>query len=126
VNRILVLDDDPTFGRLVQTVCRLEGYQAEVVPSPEALLPLAREIKPALVLMDVHYSRRDMLEVLRALREDDTLRDLPVVMTSGMDRRHECLEAGADAFLMKPFNPTELLKIIAHFARREDGPDVPA
>ncbi len=126
MNPILVLDDDPTFGRLVQTVCRLEGYQAEVVTDPEALLALARQHRPALILMDVHFQRRDMLDLLRELRQEEALRDLPVVMTSGMDRRRECLEAGADAFLMKPFNPTDLLSLIARITRREDATDVTA
>ena len=58
--------------------------------------------------------------MLRELRADETLKTMPVVMTSGMDRSDECLAAGADAFLLKPFRPSEVLTVIADLIDRQD------
>jgi len=59
--------------------------------------------------MDVHVGRRDTFDILREIRSDDDLENVPVIMTSGMDHSADCLEAGAKAFIMKPFRPSELL-----------------
>jgi DNA-binding response OmpR family regulator len=119
VSVILVLDDDATFGQLVKTVFMLEGYQAEIVPDPDALLPMARQLEPMLVLLDVHFQQQETFGLVQALRADDSLRGLPVLMTSGMECLDACLNAGADAFLLKPFHADELLAMIASLVPRE-------
>ncbi len=113
MKNVLVVDDDKTFTGLLKTVLELEGYQAVVVTSPDAVLPTARQTKPVLVLMDVHAGRRDTLSVLRELRADEALKSVAVVMVSGMDRAEECLACGADRFLLKPFRPSELLAVVS-------------
>ncbi len=113
MSTILIVDDDQTFRGLLKTVFELEGHQAVIVASEEAVMPTIHQVKPALVLMDVHVSHGDTLDVLRELRADKALKSLPVVMTSGMDRSAECLAAGATAFILKPFRPSELLEMVA-------------
>lgn len=110
---ILVVDDDRTFLRLLQTMLEMEGYDTVERSAPEEVIPAAREEDPALVLMDIHIRNRDTLGALRELKHDPQLRDIPVIMTSGMDRRQECLDAGANAFVLKPFRPSEMLNRIA-------------
>jgi DNA-binding response OmpR family regulator len=109
VDTIVVLDDDKTFAGLLKTVFEMEGHQVVVLSWPDDLLPTARDVRPALVLMDVHAGEGDTLDVVRALRSDEATKAVPIMMTSGMDRRDECLQAGADAFILKPFRPSELL-----------------
>ena len=120
MNTILVVDDDEVVSGLLKTVFELEGYQTVIVPRPDDVVPTARRVRPALVLMDVHICHRDTLGVLRELRADETLEAVPVVMTSGMDRSAECLTAGATAFLLKPFRPSELLTMVADLVNRQD------
>lgn len=110
---VVVVDDDQVFSGLVKTVLELEGYQVVIVPWPDDVVPTVRRVKPVLVLMDVHAGRGDTLGVLRELQADAVMRDVLVVMTSGMDRSDECLAAGADAFVLKPFSPSELLAKVA-------------
>jgi DNA-binding response OmpR family regulator len=122
MNTVIVVDDDQVFSGLLKTVLEFEGYQAVIVPWPDDVLPTARRVHPALVLMDVHTGRGDTLGVLKELRADAALKDVLVVMTSGMDRAPECLASGADAFILKPFSPTDLLKKVGDLiAGRDKG-----
>jgi DNA-binding response OmpR family regulator len=111
-NTILVLDDDRTFTGLLKTVFELEGYQAAITATATDLVLKVQQIKPALLVMDVHTGREDTIGALQELKSNETTRDMPVIMTSGMDRSGECLRAGADAFILKPFRPSELLNIV--------------
>lgn len=112
-SRIVVVDDDQVFSGLLKTVLEFEGYEVTVVPWPDDVLPTVRQLMPVLILMDVHTGRGDTLGVLRDIRADEALKRVLVVMTSGMDRSPECLAAGADDFVLKPFSPSELLAKIA-------------
>ena len=110
---IFVVDDDKVFRELLTTILDLEGYQSVVLSDPDKVVQTAREVRPALVLMDVHISHGDTLPILKNLKADETLKNVPVIMTSGMDRSDECLAAGADKFILKPFRPVEMLTVIA-------------
>lgn len=112
-SRVVVVDDDQVFSGLLKTVLEFEEYEVTVVPWPDDVLPTVRQLMPVLVLMDVHTGRGDTLGVLRDIRADEALKRVLVVMTSGMDRSPECLAAGADDFILKPFSPSELLAKIA-------------
>ena len=121
MNTVVVVDDDQVFSGLLKTVLELEGYKVTVVPWPDDVVPTVRQVMPVLVLMDVHTGRGDTLGVLRELRTDEALNNVLVVMTSGMDRSAECLAAGADDFILKPFSPSELLTKIADLIARSDS-----
>jgi DNA-binding response OmpR family regulator len=110
---ICVVDDDKVFRELLTTILDLEGYQSVVLSEPETVVPTVRQVKPSLILMDVHISHGDTLPILKEIKADETLKTVPVVMTSGMDRSDECLAAGADKFILKPFRPAEMLAVIA-------------
>ena len=112
MSTIVVVDDDPTFCGLLKMVLEFEGYQAVIVPRPGDVVPTVRQVKPVLVLMDVHSGQEDTLGVLRDLRADEVLRAVPVVMTSGIDHAAECKAAGADVFILKPFRPSELISMV--------------
>lgn len=113
MSTIVVVDDDQTFCVLLKTVFELEGYQVVLVPCPDDVVSEVRRVKPALVLMDVHSGHGDTLGVLRELQADETLKMVPLVMTSGMDRSAECMAAGADVFILKPFRPSKLMAVVA-------------
>jgi DNA-binding response OmpR family regulator len=124
VKTIVVVDDDEVFGRLMSTVLDLEGYRPVVVKAVELVVPTVREEGPALVLMDFHIHDQDTLGVLRELKDDEALKETPVILTSGSDRSVSVLEAGADSFIAKPFRPSELLAEISGLiasSEREGG-----
>jgi len=120
VAKIVIVDDDKTFRRLLVTVLELEGHEALAVAQPEAIVTAVRQEEPDLIFMDIHIGERDTLGALRDLKSDEALDDIPVVMTSGSDRGQECLDAGADRFLMKPFRPSEMIATIDELIQTAD------
>jgi DNA-binding response OmpR family regulator len=119
---IIVVDDDKVFRELLTTVLNMEGYRAVLRSAPEDVVPTVREEDPALVLMDVHIHSQDTLGTLHELKGDESLSAIPVVMTSGMDHARECISAGADAFVLKPFRPSEMLTTIRDLIRTREKP----
>lgn len=113
MDKVVIVDDDRVFLELLKTVLQMEGYHPVACTEPDQVAATVRAEQPALVLMDVHIRNRDTLGALKDLKTDPQLKDIPVVMTSGMDRADECLEAGADAFTLKPFRPSKMLDTIS-------------
>jgi CheY-like chemotaxis protein len=110
--KILLLEDDRDMTMLLQTLLEIEGYQAWSYDSKRPIVEQAEEKIPDLVLLDVHLGGQDGIQILRALREAPALREVRVVMTSGINLTEECLRNGANAFIAKPFMPEHLLEII--------------
>ncbi len=112
--KILVLEDDFTMLSLLQTLLQMEGYQVIKTnePSLDSIMAMIRAENPDLALIDVHLRYLDGFDVLRGTRSDSTLSHTRVVMSSGSECRKECIENGADDFLLKPYMPDDLLSII--------------
>jgi signal transduction histidine kinase len=109
--RILVADDNADMRDYVQRILG-ERWTVEVVGDGNAALTSARTRRPDLVLTDVMMPGLDGFGLLRALRAEPTLRDIPVVILSaraGDEARVEGLQAGADDYLVKPFSARELM-----------------
>jgi DNA-binding response OmpR family regulator len=120
MNKILLVEDDATMLSLLQTLLQMEGFEVSQV-SEEELEGVISEIKrekPALALIDVHLRQLSGLEILKQIRQDAELKDIYVLMSSGMDVGHKCLQAGADGFILKPYMPDELIQKIQDFVNR--------
>jgi DNA-binding response OmpR family regulator len=116
--RILVADDDRTMLGLLRTLIELEGDQVTTVTRPEEIIPAVMQEAPALILMDYHLAGGDVMDTLVQLKSTDGLKEIPVLVTSGMDHEVACLRAGAESFMLKPFRPTQLLQKIRQIADR--------
>ncbi|MGC9357897.1 MAG: response regulator [Anaerolineae bacterium] len=110
--KILVADDDKTMLGLLTTLLELEGEEAISVNKPDEILPAARREKPDLILMDVYLAGENACRVLQTLKSDTQTKDIPVLMTSGMEMRDQCIRDGAEDFILKPFRPVELIERI--------------
>lgn len=111
--RILVADDDKVMLGLLKTLMEMEGNEVVAVTRPEDIVPAAQAEEMALILMDYHLAGGNSMNALRTLKNDVVLKDIPVLVTSGMDREYECRKAGAEDFILKPFRPNELLERIS-------------
>ena len=109
--RVLVVEDNADMRDYVRRLLAPRYETATAADGEEALAAIRRE-RPDLILSDVMMPKLDGFGLLRALRSDPALRDLPVVMLSaraGEEASVEGLEAGADDYLVKPFSARELL-----------------
>src|SRR5262249_36739742 len=115
--RVLLADDKSDLREYVRRLL-VADYEVEAVADGEAALQASRERPPDLVLSDVMMPKLDGFGLLKALREDELLATIPVILLSaraGEEARIEGMEAGADDYLVKPFSARELLaRVRAH------------
>ncbi|NPU12296.1 response regulator [Bradyrhizobium sp. 83002] len=110
-DRVVLADDNPDMRDYVRRLLG-EDYEVEAVADGRAALDATRRRRPDLVLTDVMMPELDGFGLLKALRSDAQLRDIPVVMLSaraGEEAKVEGLDAGASDYLSKPFSARELL-----------------
>jgi len=118
---ILVVEDEKEIQDLLAHYLRKEGFSPILASDGEAAILKARKEKPDLVLLDILLPKADGLEVLRAIRSDDTIGRTPVVMlTAKGDETDRVvgLELGADDYIPKPFSPREVVARIKAILRR--------
>jgi PAS domain S-box-containing protein len=114
--RVLLADDNADLRDYISRLLADHGYEVETVADGEAALAAMRAQRPDILMTDVMMPRLDGFGLLTAVREDASLRDLPIVMLSaraGDDAKVEGLDAGADDYLTKPFSARELLARVA-------------
>jgi two-component system, OmpR family, phosphate regulon response regulator PhoB len=109
---ILICEDDQNLRQLVRVILG-DGYRfVEALSGPEAF-ELALELRPDLIILDLMLPGASGLEVLRELREQLPAAETPVVVMSAWGHADQAaLDAGADRFLPKPFEPEELATIV--------------
>ena len=116
---ILVVDDSLTVRRITKRLLEREGYRVALAKDGlEALDQLAGE-RPVVVLSDIEMPRMDGFDLLRNIRGDAALADLPVIMiTSRIAQKHRDIaaELGASHYLGKPYSEEELLRLIGSYA----------
>jgi len=113
----MLVEDDATMLSLLSTLLQIEGFDVVKVKqdSLEGILNEMRLEKPSLALIDVYLRAASGFDILRTLRQDPELKNMRVLMSSGMDFREQCLQRGADDFILKPYMPDELIKKM-HFS----------
>jgi len=126
--KILLLEDDRDMTMLLTTLLEIEGYKVRSYDSKQPAAAQAEEDKPDLVFLDVHLGGKDGIQILRELKANPALEGVRVVMTSGINLTEECLAAGANAFIVKPYMPENLLLLLSRVlaapadqTQREEG-----
>jgi DNA-binding response OmpR family regulator len=120
--RILVVDDEINIIDLTRLYLEREGYQVDAATDGAQALEKIRDLKPALVVLDIMLPEVDGFEVCRQTR---TTSDVPIIMLTARDDDVDKivgLEIGADDYLTKPFNPRELVARVKAILRRSGHP----
>lgn len=117
--RILVVDDDPIGGRMLQFVLSEQGYQVDIVDNARGALSLVERTPPDLMLLDVNLPQLNGFDLYQRLRDQSY--DLPVIFVTAKDEledRLQGLRMGADDYICKPFQPAELAARVEAVLRR--------
>lgn len=122
--KILIVDDEPVILETVETKFRKEGFSTFVADSAEEGMRLFRRIKPDLVILDIMLPQRSGYDFCRAVRRDS---QTPIIFVSAKADdadRIKGLELGADDYVVKPFNLSELAARVKAILRRATGEPV--
>jgi CheY-like chemotaxis protein/signal transduction histidine kinase len=109
---VLIIDDDPMVQHLVRG--QLESEQFRVVSASDGVegLTMARELRPTVIILDIHLPRLDGWTVLAELKSDPVLSQIPVVMMSVEEQRARGYSFGACEYLVKPVEPDQLVAVV--------------
>jgi DNA-binding response OmpR family regulator len=108
----LVIDDDEDMNRMIGAYAELGGFKYRSATTGRGGLEEVRQNLPAVVLLDVMLPDLDGFEVCRRLKSDAATRDVPVILITALtdaDSRRRGQNAGADDYVVKPFDPGELM-----------------
>jgi two-component system, OmpR family, phosphate regulon response regulator PhoB len=108
---VLVVDDDEMIRRLVRTVLEADDFSVVEAKSGDEALQMVDDAKPAIVVLDVMMPGLNGVDVCRQLDHDNVK---VIILTARDDAAiaEECMKAGADAFLTKPFSSIQLLDLV--------------
>ena len=112
MNTIMLIDDDPTMLKLLRTLLEIEGFKPAVWTGSEDIIDETRKHQPEMILLDVNLRGINGIDILKEIRKDAKMMQTPVIMTSGIDMRKECIQAGASDFIVKPYMPNDLIRAI--------------
>jgi len=109
---VLIIDDDPTVSELMKRQLLKENYKVVVAPNGKEGIRLARDLKPDVITLDILMPEMDGWSVLRTLKADPKVSDIPVIMASILDEKNKGFSLGAADFLSKPVQKEYLMKSI--------------
>ena len=119
--KVLIIEDDARIARWVKVYFERAGFSAEVAHDGRAGLDLARDLAPDLIILDLMLPRLDGVELCNILRRES---DVPIIMLTARETPAERvigLETGADDYIVKPFDPDEVIARAEAVLRRAKG-----
>lgn len=133
--KVLVVDDDPLIREMILTALERNGLEGEAVENGERALALVKTMHPHIIVLDRRMPILDGTETLKRLKNDEEIRDIPVIMLTGdndISQVMESLDLGACEYVVKPFAPEDLiirLKVVLKSGgirlRKKPGEDLP-
>ncbi|GAB4446524.1 MAG: hypothetical protein OHK0041_05410 [Anaerolineales bacterium] len=109
--KILIAEDERDIRDLIAFTLRFAGHEVFAATNGEEAVDMAPKVNPDLILMDVRMPRMTGYEACKAIKQNPSLKDIPVVFLSAKGQESEIkqgLDAGAEEYLLKPFAPDQL------------------
>jgi DNA-binding response OmpR family regulator len=125
---LLIADDEPALTLLLKEFFKKDFETASVLNGEECLKRLENAPAPEVIVMDLNMPGMDGLQTVKRIRQNPLWNKIAIIMLSGAENsatRIECLKAGADDFVVKPFNPEEIRVRIHAILRRILADDHP-
>jgi CheY-like chemotaxis protein len=119
---VLVIDDDAEAREIVERLLSRDGFVVATASSGEEGLRLAHALRPTVITLDVMMPDMDGWTVLRSLKADPELRDIPVVMLSMLDDKARGYSLGATDYLVKPVDRDRLRSVVSRYHTPEEHP----
>jgi two-component system OmpR family response regulator len=123
---VLVVEDDPDLGDTIVSFLKEEGLDAKLARDGDQAMRLVDQLNPSAMILDLMMPRRDGFSVLRELRADGRITNLPVIVVTaifGLSERLYATELGAADYVTKPFELDELLERVRNvLASRAEEP----
>ena len=120
--KILIVDDEPQATTLLEMLLSSRGYKTVAVNESSEAIQVARETDPDLIILDLMMPEPDGFKVCRMLRADSRFMLTPILIITALDdtdSRIVAFGAGADDYLIKPYNVDELVSIIKTLLHEE-------
>jgi DNA-binding response OmpR family regulator len=119
---VLIVDDEEMTRQILSTLLKLDGH--DYIEAEDGLEALEKALKynPDAIILDVMMPNMDGITVCKKLRANPATSSVPIIMLSGQSRVNaegEGLAAGANAYIRKPMNPKEMLRILKDLMARE-------
>ena len=118
---LLIVDDNETNLKLARVLLSADGYQVRTALDAQSAMASIREVRPALILMDIQLPGMDGLTLTRQLKKDPLTRDIVVIAMTAYAMKgdqQKALAAGCDGYLSKPIDTRALSGTIAEFLSR--------
>ncbi|MFC1541103.1 response regulator transcription factor [Candidatus Latescibacterota bacterium] len=109
--KIVLAEDEAHIARLITFKLEREGYELHWEADGGSALEKVREIIPDLVILDIMMPVMDGYEVLKHIKEDDSLKEIPVIMLTAKSQEQDIIKGfnlGSEDYIVKPFKPAEL------------------
>lgn len=126
--KILVIDDNPVDVKLFSSVLSVAGHDVSGAEAADAALAAIKQDKPQVILVDLALPGMDGMTLVRNLKADPETRDIVVVVVTGHPswwKKAEAMEAGCDAYLLKPVSVRKLPQHLSEIAEGETGRNHP-
>jgi len=112
VKKVLVVEDDQLMRDLLETLLGLEGYQVTTAADLDGIEKFIDNYQPDFLLVDINLQGQSGLKLIKQIRANWQKRRMIIIAQSGMDEKELALRSGADAFLLKPYESNELIRIL--------------
>ncbi len=110
--KVMIVDDDRTTVSLLKTLLEIDGFDVALVARGAMVLEKAHQESPDIFLLDYHLADMEGTTVIKNLRADPKFAKTPIVVASGLNVEDEAKRAGANMFLIKPFEPGNLAGLL--------------
>ena len=117
MSKVLLIEDDDVMISLLQTLLEIDGYEVVAFRSGEDVLQVVQKEQPDVILIDVNLKNLGInhitgLDLVGLIRSNNDTKHTGLILSSGINYRQESKAAGADGFILKPYMPDDLLKLI--------------